>query len=300
MGANYNYKWVLRKGGKKDICPSCGQRRFVPYVLAADGVTPAGREFGRCDREQSCGYFRYPGGERYESKPLLYAKTEELKTMEYQLPKWKITDDNTLRTAFAGLVGDADMVMAMAMYHCGTAADGSCIFPQYDGKSMRTAKAIRYGSDGHRMKGDDGESLPVYWWHKAPGNEPTEGHAMRQCLFGQHLLTISHFDGMPVWVVESEKTAVLMAATDTYETRRVWLACGGSQMLKGAIDLSCLNGRDVVLVPDNMQYWNWLRTAEANGWQCLDISVLPMADELPAGYDIWDVREAQMRKGGGR
>ena len=57
------YKWSLRKGGRKMRCPNCGQMRFVPFVLTADGRTLAGSEFGRCDREQSCGYFRYPDKE---------------------------------------------------------------------------------------------------------------------------------------------------------------------------------------------------------------------------------------------
>lgn len=292
------YKWMLRKGGKKEICPQCGKRRFVPYVLTADGVTPAGPEYGRCDREQSCGYFRYPGGDRYESNPLIYTESPK-KMMTYDLPRWEVNNRNSLLKAFAPLVGQIEMEASMGLYCCGTAADGACIFPQFDGKKMRTAKAIMYDSKGHREKGNFGESLPVFWWHKAIGNIPPEGYEMRQCLFGQHLLSDNRFSDFPVWIAESEKTAVLMTATDTDETERLWLACGGSQMLKGAIDLSCLKGRDVVLVPDHGQYWNWLRTAEKNGWQCLDISTLPMADTLPAGYDIWDIREKQL-KGGAR
>ena len=58
-----DYKWILRKGSRKDRCPQCGKMRFVPYVLASDPTVKAGPEYGRCDREQSCGYFRYPGGE---------------------------------------------------------------------------------------------------------------------------------------------------------------------------------------------------------------------------------------------
>ena len=54
------YKWMLRKGGRKERCPQCGKMRFVPFVLSADGKTKAGAEYGRCDRETSCGYFRYP------------------------------------------------------------------------------------------------------------------------------------------------------------------------------------------------------------------------------------------------
>ena len=67
------YKWSLRKGGKKERCPQCGKLRFVPFVLTADPTVKAGTEYGRCDREQSCGYFRYPGGEVKAVQKLLIA-----------------------------------------------------------------------------------------------------------------------------------------------------------------------------------------------------------------------------------
>ena len=67
-------------------------------------------------------------------------------------------------------------------------------------------------------------------------------------------------------------------------------------MLKGAIDLSPLIGRDVTLVPDDGQYWNWKRTADAYGWQCVDIEPLKRRHNLPDGCDIWDCREAGLRK----
>ena len=37
-----NYKWMLRKGGKKERCPQCGRMRFVPFVLTADPSVKAG------------------------------------------------------------------------------------------------------------------------------------------------------------------------------------------------------------------------------------------------------------------
>ena len=88
-------------------------------------------------------------------------------------------------------------------------------------------------------------------------------------------------------------------AADHPGRNRLWLACGGSQMLKGAIDLMPLMGRDVTIVPDDGQYWNWRRTADAYGWRCLDIEPLKKYHRLPDGCDIWDCREAQL-KGGAR
>lgn len=292
------YKWSLRKGGKKLRCPQCGQKRFVPFVLTADGKTMAGAEFGRCDREQSCGYFRYPDKEaratvEVEPRPELPPALMKLEThltpvypmaIFYQAFKW--IDEGKSKADF-------NLCDALIRYKCWLHED-YCIFPQFDGEWMRTAKAIRYGLDGHRLKGEDGECLPVYWLHKSPQYaEYMQSHQLKQCFFGQHLL--AQYPQHDVWIVEAEKTAVLMAATDKRKDR-IWLACGGSQMLKGAIDLECLSGREVTLVPDDGQYWNWKRIADAHWWKCLEIGEYREQFTLNAGYDIWDIKEMAIKK----
>lgn len=290
---NNNYKWSLRKGGKKERCPQCGKMRFVPFVLTADPAVKAGPEYGRCDREQSCGYFRYPGSEvkidtdrEYTPEPpkdpiLFPAELAEKET---------VTVSNSILRAYAGIAGPAKLYNTMLLYHCGTGGHGECIYYQYDGENVRTGKAILYGKDGHRVKTEDG-GLPVWWLHKSPAmRQYTAGKELKQCLFGQHIL--KRYPNARVYVVEAEKTAVMMAATDSKPMKeRIWLACGGSQMLKGAIDLMPLIGRDVTLVPDDGQYWNWRRTAEAYGWRCIDIEPLKVRHRLPDGCDIWDVTE---------
>ena len=292
-----DYKWILRKGSRKDRCPQCGKLRFVPYVLAADPTVKAGPEYGRCDREQSCGYFRYPGGEvRTDSdrecvpeppkEPILLPRD----VMDY-IPGC----GNSLLNAYMWIVG-WQLTQIGREYMLGTGSHGECIYYQYDGTHVRTAKAILYGTDGHRIKVEDG-GLPVRWLHKSPAlRQYTAGRELRQCLFGQHLL--AQYPNARVYLVEAEKTAVLMAATDREPmSHRIWLACGGSQMLKGAIDLSPLDGRDVTLIPDDGQYWNWRRTAELHGWRCIDITMLKKHHRLPDGCDIWDCREAQLKGG---
>lgn len=289
---NNNYKWSLRKGGKKERCPQCGKLRFVPFVLTADPAVKAGPEYGRCDREQSCGYFRYPGGEVKADNDREYIPGPPKEPILF--PGW-ISEDtpaecNSLIRAYAELVGVGNLYMMMKRYRCGTGTRGECIYYQFDGEHVRTAKAILYGKDGHRLKTEDG-GLPVWWMHKSPQlRQYTAGKELKQCFFGQHLL--SRYPTASVFVVEAEKTAVLMAAADGVPLcERVWIACGGSQMLKGAIDLMPLIGRDVTLIPDDGQYWNWRRTAEAYGWRCIDIAPLKVRHHLPDGCDIWDVKE---------
>lgn len=291
------YKWMLRKGGKKERCPQCGKMRFVPFVLTADPSVKAGPEYGRCDREQSCGYFRYPGGEVKEPTDREYTPEPPKEPILFPAgyaERSFASAENSLLQAYIELVNPLQLRLVMERYNCGTGSHGECIYYQFDGTHVRTAKAILYGKDGHRLKMEDG-GLPVWWLHKSPAfRQYTAGRELKQCFFGQHLLLC--YPRAKVYVVEAEKTAVMMAATDKVGKDRLWIACGGSQMLKGAIDLMPLMGRDVYLVPDDGQYWNWKRTADAYGWQCVDIEPLKRYHNLPDGCDIWDCREAAMRK----
>ena len=292
-----DYKWILRKGGRKDRCPQCGKLRFVPYVLASDQTVKAGPEYGRCDREQSCGYLRYPGGEVRTDSDRGYVPEPPKEPILFPAQfaeRDAVTVSNSLFRAYAAMVGTGRLRSTMTMYKCGTGGRGECIYYQYDGDNVRTAKAILYGKDGHRIKVEHG-GLPVWWMHKSTAlRQHTDGRELKQCLFGQHLLSL-HPDAR-VYVVEAEKTAVLMAATDNGKGR-IWIACGGSQMLKGSIDLSPLDGRDVTLIPDDGQYWNWRRTAELHCWRCIDITIIKRHHRLPDGCDIWDCREAKLKGG---
>lgn len=295
---NGQYKWSLRKGGKQERCPQCGKLRFVPFVLTADPSVKAGPEYGRCNREQSCGYFRYPGIEVKADTDREYTPEPPKEPILFSpdlAEQDAVTTSNSLFHAYAAIIRPGRLRDTMTMYNCGTGGRGECIYYQYDGEHVRTAKAILYGSDGHRIKREDG-GLPVFWLHKSPTvAEYTRGKALKQCLFGQHLL--QRYPTAKVYVVEAEKTAVMMAATDRNPMNdRLWLACGGSQMLKGAIDLMPLMGRDVTLVPDDGQYWNWRRTAEAYGWKCIDIAPLKERHHLPDGCDIWDVTEDLLKQ----
>lgn len=272
------YKWQLRKGSRKEYCPNCGQKRFVPYVLASDGVTLAGAEFGRCDREQNCGYQRYPDGERYTvAEP---QKIQPRPRLEYVGDLHVSTDSNLFEWA-CGLLGLSDAVLAWSDYNVGCIG-GRVIWWQIDREGVvRAGKVMSYRPDGHRDKSDQ---WGVTWAHKHPQLKHLfKGEELKQCLFGEQLL--SKYPDKPVVLVESEKTAVIMSRI---YTDHIWLATGGSQGIKSVERITPLIGRKVLLIPDNGQYWNWKRIADLYGWNIYE----GLEKNAPFdGADILDIIE---------
>lgn len=255
-----NYKWELRKGGGKMYCPQCGQKRFVPYVSALDHSTLAGLIFGRCDREQSCGYHKYPNGQDApDVQPREIPKKEPLRFFPAAV---MVSPDSALFDYVAGLFGANHATAIWNRYKIG-AIRGRTIFWQIakDG-TIRSGKIIPYKTDGHRDKKD---KYPAAWAHKnLTFRGYCTGEELQQCYFGEHLLK----DGdKPVMIVESEKTAAIMSEISE---KYIWLASGGSQGLKNEAKNKVLEGRDVSLCPDNGQYWAWKAIADLHGWKVID------------------------------
>lgn len=275
-----DYRWKLRTGSRKEICPNCGQRRFVPYVATADGKTMAGAEFGRCDREDNCGYHKYPNGKSTDG--IERKEPPNLHPLRFHPAAVRMSYKTPLFFWACRLMGTLNAMQAWKDYK--VCADGSrTVFWQIaaDG-SIRGGKSIPYKEDGHRDKAD---KYPASWLHRSPRWDGYhEGEELQQCFFGEHLL--NERPEAPVAIVESEKTAVILSR---YGRDFVWLACGGSQGLKNAEKNKVLKGRRVVLIPDNGQFWNWNAIAKANGWE--------IRDELEkhpifSGCDILDLLEA--------
>lgn len=254
-----DYKWELFRGSQKWTCPKCGQKRFKPYVSALDHKTIADvTKYGRCDREQNCGYNVYPGKE---------VSTDGIQRIEqkkepplYFLPQVVVIDFDTPLFAWASaLLGIDAAKRAWEMYKVG--ADGRrTLFWQIskDGE-VRAGKSIPYLKNGHRDKADP---FPANWMHaKKRYEEWKKGKELHQCLFGEHLL--NEFPDKPIMVVESEKSALIMSVI---WSRYLWVASGGSGNLS-ADKLNVLRGRNVTLMPDHGKYNDWSRAAVAYGYK---------------------------------
>lgn len=261
--------YKLKKySGHKDICPSCGQRSFTPYVDDEGNILNV--NVGRCDRESKCGYHctpkqyfaEHPDINREDwrdSKPR-YINFDEIKK-ELCFISMSLIDrsisgvkDSSLQEFFKTHMQKADSDLldwSAEEYKVGVTKDGATIFPQIDVEGRcRTAKIMCYSTTtGHRVKDYTGA---IDWIHsrmKKSGDLPTDWK-LTQCLFGEHLLT-KHPE-QPVAVVESEKTAVICSA---FIPNYVWVATGGKSQLNARLNV--LKGRKVIVFPDSDGYEEW-------------------------------------------
>lgn len=279
------FRWQLRRGSRKEVCPECGRKTFVPYISTTDG-TLAGAIYGRCDREQKCGYIKYPNGVKTPSKRLKTIKTEmQPITINNDIVLATLFQGHTLRNYLVELLGD-DGREALNNYHVGGWQGATCWWQIDQQHICHAGKIMAYKLDGHRVKIND--KAGITWAHKvAEWQGGVKGEELRQCLFGQHLLARRPND--IVCVVESEKTAVAMSVV---VPNKVWLACGGLQGL--SVDkCQALAGRQVVLVPDKGAFYRWKLTADNYGWH---VSDFVEQEALNEGDDIWDVFEKQIKE----
>ena len=107
---------------------------------------------------------------------------------------------------------------------------------------------MQYRPDGHRGGYQGWTHIPLIRQGVLP-----KDWQLYQCLFGQHLLT--RYPDRHVCLVESEKTALIMAAV---RPEHLWLATSGCGGLS-AERLLCLRGRRVTLFPDSGCYQKWSR-----------------------------------------
>ena len=139
-----------------------------------------------------------------------------------------------------------------------------------DGQPL-TAKYMKYKPDGHRVKDRDEQGRKVFasdwehaWRARQKQYDPNKWQ-VHYALFGEHLL--KRYPNAVVNVVESEKTALIMANYYGNHDTQIWLACGGLQWLQldkfqPLID----QGRTVWLWPDKDGRDAWQEVCDKLGY----------------------------------
>lgn len=289
---------------QKTTCPQCGRKRcFVRYVDTHNNCQYLGDDIGRCDHEQSCGYHRKPEqpspgpsqgrgdhiswGQavvppspergRGRATAAAFAPLSQSYVLKWHSPQsnfwqWMLTD---VRQKLG--LDEQTLQRIYSDYCIGATAAHDVIFWQIDtAYRVHTGHIMRYRDDGHR-------SGPQSWVHsrlQRDGLLPPDW-TLQQCLFGQHLL--SNYPDRQVCLVESEKTALIMAAC---QPEQLWLATAGSGGLS-ADKLACLRGRTVRIFPDSGCYDKWkAKLALTSG---IDYYISPLLEAYPPNTDLCDL-----------
>ena len=145
---------------------------------------------------------------------------------------------------------------------------------------LHNCHMMKYREDGHRDKTTEYNQT---WLHArmryARGNNhfDPEKEAASYCLFGQHMM--NRWPNAAINIVESEKTAVIMAAAYGNHASQIWMACAGMQnlsreRLKPLID-AC---RKIVLFPDRDGISRWIRKANELQYPNLHLNTQAVRD----------------------
>jgi hypothetical protein len=281
---------------KSFVCPQCRQKTLKRYINKLDFSYLAG-DFGRCDRENNCGYHLMPWDELKKLKNIDFktqknvkpsknttkhsnvAKIEEkpLKIVSYEnfvQPTCKVVEKTPLFSWFSAHFGVEYARMAFERYLVGANKSNGVVFWQID-------KDLRVRSDNQIQYKGFNRDKNIH-----PKKHFKVGDGYAPCLFGEHLLYYTSNKNPLIFIVESEKTALLCSLyfptmpTKKGERFAVWLACSGSNGL--TVEKSkVLAGYDVILVPDfhfkNRMEWGCLPMRKLEGKPSLE-------GELQEGY----------------
>ncbi|MFB6457620.1 DUF6371 domain-containing protein [Chitinophaga sp. Hz27] len=320
-----SYRYSLERNSKKRICPACGKKTFVPFIDNLGNETlPA--EYGRCDREINCGYFKKPDfgtmaqikkGEnngnpiqkpyqclkQYKETTAVYIPIEVLQQSQQGF------EYNHFTQYLDTLFGAATTFELIKCYQLGTSGSrwkGATVFWWVDiwGK-VRAGQVKQFDHLGHTIKSNTGRShttwihaiLKHLYEHKGK-NIPSwlsdylqQGSNYVSCLFGEHLLKENITK--PVAIVEAPATAIVASV---YLPEFIWLAAGSLSYLN-VERTKALHGRNVVLFPDlstdGKAFDRWKQVAtQLSDFMFVQVSDLleknATAEERANGLDLRD------------
>ena len=214
-----------------------------------------------------------------------------------------LAQDNLVRWIRMGIKWDTiqrkRVEEMIGLYDVGHGKHGHTIFWQIDERErLRTGKMMKYREDGHRDKEAKWNfdwihaTLSRHWdaerqemTDEPPYPFPQLYDPSRQeaqiTFFGYHLLNHWKRKGIDqtVCIVESEKTALLMAIAYGNHAKQVWISCGGLEMLtrerlKPIID----QRRRIILYPDRDGIEKWNIKAEQLHYDRLTVDARPVTE----------------------
>ena len=277
------YRFHLQKYrlGSKTVCPECGRKACFTRYIDEAGEISFPDSVGMCDHINSCGYHYTPkeyfrdnpavkerlngqerfGGTPIAARPPARALPEQKPRISFLPSDWveqsmRRYDINPLYRYFTKVMGKENVDKLFSLYRVGTSKmwGGATVFWQTDRDgNVRAGKIMGYDAvTGHRIKEPFNQ---VSWVHSV---RKVQDFRMKQCLFGEHLLSDSSaaMSAKPVAIVESEKTALVAAH---FIPDFIWLATGGMHGCFNSEAIQVLSGREVILFPDLKATEEWRR-----------------------------------------
>lgn len=278
------YKFSLDKSSKKFLCPNCLKKSFVRYV---DNETTYYLEtqFGRCDKESSCKYHRYPNKNQVISEfvaPIIKRPASTLQSIFLDLCS-KNFDENNLIQFLESYFSEEEIQLVITKYRLGTSKcwKGSTVFWQIDSQNQIMAgKVMLFDSKtGKRIKAPYNH---IQWVHKLLKLESFE---LQQCLFGLHLTTDSTIK--KIIIVEAEKTALIMSL---FLPNYIWVATGGKGNFSKKMLLP-IKKFSILVYPDKSEFDDWNKTAlqlQKEGFK-IKCSRFIEDKDVPEGTDLADI-----------
>jgi hypothetical protein len=261
-----SHRFVLEKysgSGSRYACPKCGNPKSFTKYVDVEPNAYISSEVGRCNRESKCGY-HYPPSEYFKDNPqikkpknFVIARADKPAKIKIDIVSKEILystlcdyDKNQFVIFLLNVFGREKTERAIKTYWLGTWDKLKTIFWQIDSEiSIRTGKIILYDSEN----GKRDKFQPPYWVHSAmkKKNMISQEFALKQCLFGEHLL--NRESDKPIAIVESEKTAIIasLCIPDL-----IWMATGGCRNLN-LDSLRKIKNRRTILFPDSSKFELW-------------------------------------------
>lgn len=282
---NMQFKYILDKSSKKFKCPKCNSLRYVRFINRETSEY-TDYDFGRCDREQECGYFNLPSS---NTKSITYSSFYETKTtvpsyLDSQLVSKTLTqhENNNFIHYLKRLFNEEKVDDAIKKYKIGTSKHytNSTVFWQIDNnKLVHTGKVMAYDPiSGKRIKNELGKSM-INWVHKIIKKE---NYILKQCLFGLHLVDS---ETKTIHLVESEKTAVIMSILIPEFT---WLATGSNGNFNTNL-LEPIKSIKIIALPDVGEYLNWFEKAKQFNKSGFKINVSDFIEKNNNAIKGWDL-----------
>ncbi|WP_312752154.1 DUF6371 domain-containing protein [Epilithonimonas hominis] len=307
-----NYRYQLDKSSKKFRCPACGKDKKFKKFVDAEGNYQSD-VFGKCDRVNSCNYYKYPTTEEnFTPRPL----PKQRRKPQIYFPEdvfVKTLKDANMSDFYRNLkhlgIQEEEVMETFKAYKIGALTKGkfkgAVIFPYIDHYNKIHSVQVKMFDEKNKTTDQNWLHSILYYHYKNTGNVPKwltdyfNNDRKTNCLFGEHLINSNDKD---IIIVESPKNAIYGAL---FFTEFLWLASGSLTTLNVA-KLLRLKGRKVLLVPDtskdNVAYEIWEQIAQEAKAKGVNVKMFDFLENITnceqkeQGFDIADLITAELTK----